>query len=122
MATKTIQLTTPLVTHEGPVSAIELREPKARDFFTLGEPYSWVRPEGGQPVPVMIPETMLAYVERCMVKPGAEMLAQVSLADALRLEDAIADFFGDARRAAFPVSATSSSSTSESSPRPNAAS
>ena len=120
---KRVPLTSPITTHEGQVSEIALREPRARDFFELGEPFVRQKvAEAGEVEIIEIPGVVGSYVERCMTKPGPEFLAQVSLPDALRLRDAVMGFFGDALRAAYPNAATSSSSTSGSSAPPNAAS
>lgn len=117
MAAKTIPLISPITTHEGQVTEIVLREPKAKDFFEFGEPFVRQRTaEGGDADVIEIPGVLGSYVERCMTKPGPEFLAQVGLTDALRLRDAVMGFFGAALRAAYPSAATSSSSTSASSP------
>ena len=39
MSTSTVTLSTPIKTHNGDVSTIVLKEPKARSFFEHGEPF-----------------------------------------------------------------------------------
>jgi hypothetical protein len=113
--TVTVHLTKPIVTHHGDTVSIELREPTGREFLEIGEPFTWQRPVGGEPVMIEVPGVLQAYAERCLTRPGPEFMVQLGLADMMRVKDALTGFFGDAQRAAFPDPSTSSSTSSASS-------
>lgn len=112
-----VPLTKPIVTHEGDVTEITLREPKGRDFLELGEPWVFTRGPNGESLSNPVPDIVNAYVERCVEKPGSVYLAQLGLADAMRVRRAVLDFFPAAAQAAFPDPATSSSGKPESAPQ-----
>ena len=113
----TVPLVKPIVTHEGNVTEIILREPKGRDFLELGEPWVWTKGPGGESVSTPVPDIINAYVERCVEKPDPVFLAQLGLSDGMRVRQALLDFFPAAVRAAFPDPATSSSGKPESAPQ-----
>lgn len=115
MASTTFDLTKPIVTHEGSVTTVTVREPTGREYLELGEPYTWQRPVGGDPVMIEVPGVLQAYAEKCLVKPGPEFMAQIGLADMMRLKDALTGFFAAAQKAAWPEPSTSSSLSSASS-------
>ena len=112
MANKSIDLLTPLLDHSGPVRQVVLREPRAADFFELGDPVAWAR-SGDMVYSADKDAVVKAYIDRCVVEPkNTLLLEQLSLADAMRLRDAVIDFFTDARLKTLPQPATSSSSGS----------
>jgi hypothetical protein len=112
MDTKAIPLTTPITGHNGPISKVVVKEPTGRDYFALGEPSVWARNPDGTSYVVENTEVLEKYIERCIVEPNDPLiLSQLGLADAMRVREAVLDFFGAARRASSPVDSTSSSST-----------
>jgi hypothetical protein len=121
MGQKVIELLDPIIGHSGPIKTVVMREPKAADFFELGDPIAFAR--SGDMVYSADKEAVIkAYVDRCVVEPNALLLEQLSLADAMRVRDAVVDFFSDARVKTLPQPATSSSSGSGSQTPPGAAS
>lgn len=114
----TVPLVKPIVTHEGNVTEIILREPKGRDFLELGEPWVWTKGPGGESVSTPVPDVIAAYVERCVdASVPSLILGQLGLSDGMRVRQALLDFFPAAVRAAFPDPATSSSGKPESAPQ-----
>jgi hypothetical protein len=105
MANLTIKLTTPI---EGPatdgnpsgqIREIILREPKYADLMLLGEPAAYARSEGGLVYTADRDETIHAYIERLLEQPkDRALLAQVTLADAIQLREAVFGFFHIARK------------------------
>jgi hypothetical protein len=114
--TTRITLTAPLLTHDGPVSEIVLREPRGTDFFALGEPVTLTRDDTGTLYYVENAATIAAYVDRCVSEPVTPAaLKGLALADAIAVKAAVLDFFMLARQGSSPEPTTSSSSTSASS-------
>jgi hypothetical protein len=100
MPNVTVNLSTPIEGHEGQIKSITLREPKFGDVMALGEPSAFARSEGGMVFQSEKDGVVQSYVERLLVEPkDPALLLQVSLADALKLKDAIYDFFQAARAA-----------------------
>lgn len=103
MANAVVTLTSPIEGHEGQIKAITLREPKYGDVMALGEPSAYARSEGGLVFQAEKDGVVQSYIERLMIVPNdPSLLLQVSLADALKLKDAVYDFFRDARAASSP--------------------
>lgn len=73
-------------------SAIELRDPTFLDYRQIGPAYDVHRG-------VMLPdrEAIFSYVERLITKPAAGALVELSVEDAMGLEDHVLNFFVDAR-------------------------
>ena len=114
--TTRITLTAPLLTHDGPVSEIVLREPRGIDFFALGEPVVVTRDEAGTLYYVENSATIAAYVERCVTEPVTPAaLKGLALSDAIAVKAAVLDFFMLARQGSSPEPSTFSSLTSASS-------
>lgn len=87
-----VTLTRPVVTHEGDVRAIVLREPTYSDFFDLGDPTAWIFMDGAR-LPQVDQAVVRRYVER-LANIDAVVLEQIkSLADAMALQRVIHDFF-----------------------------
>lgn len=110
----TIQLSQPILVHGGTASQIVVREPLAKDYFSLGEPSVIARSKDGSFYSVESPEVLNAYVERCVVEPKDPLLlSQLSLADAMKIKGVIHGFFTEAQDVSFGKTATSSSAPSD---------
>lgn len=93
-----VPLSTPIKGHAGPISEVVLRAPKAADFFELGEPQVVAYGKEGLGYVAENTETVRAYIERLVIEPDAMLLAQLSLADAMKVKSAVLGFFIDARQ------------------------
>lgn len=110
--TASVRLSRPVITHDGKVDTLTLREPKGSDYFALGEPFVIARNQDGTLYTVENVLTIEAYARRCIQSPGtAATLDDLTLADAHAVKAAVLDFFTEARQASLPPSSTSSSST-----------
>lgn len=121
-----IRLTSPIVGHGGTISEVIMRPPNARDFFALGEPHAQAFSNPGADTAVVYQaenvDTVRAYLGRLVIEPDVLLMEDCSLVDAMRIKAALFRFFTDAREAQSETLATPSSSTSESSTPPAAAS
>lgn len=103
MKTVTIPLAAPIVGHNGPIAQVVVKEPTGRDYFTLGEPSVWARNADGTSYVVENTEVLEKYIERCIAEPTDPLLlSQLGLADAMKIREAVLDFFGAARQASSP--------------------
>jgi len=95
MTVKTIKLDKPVTWPGGaPISEIRLKEPTGQMFIDLGEPRALVTNRNGSMVLSEIPETIKAYLDRCIDhEAGAAIVALLSLSDARKLKDALFGFF-----------------------------
>lgn len=111
-----ITLKEPLIGPAGPVGKVVLREPRARDFFDLGEPIAYAHTTDGAMVYTADKEGVVwEYVLRCVVEPDNPLLLdQLCLADGLELRRAILGFFETARLSSLPSPADGSSSEGKS--------
>jgi hypothetical protein len=112
MKTLTIDLIDPIETHAGLVTQMTLREPRAKDFFSLGEPYQVARAPDGSFFTVDKDDVILSYIERCMQAPiDPVMFGTTSLANAMKVRGEFLGFFDQARGMTSPAPANSSSSS-----------
>lgn len=111
-----IALSSPLLTHDGPVSELVLREPRGSEYFALGEPTIITRNADGAMYYVEDAATIAAYIDKCAMEPATPAaLKSLTLRDAIAVKAAVLDFFMQARQVSSAESSTTSSSTSESS-------
>lgn len=109
--TQAINLGEPVVTHTGPIKELVFREPRARDFFELGEPFAYARNPDGTVYSAENADVINKYIERLLEKPNDPLvLAQVSLVDAMRIKETVLGFFTAARLQLSGITLTSSSS------------
>lgn len=102
--TVTVELSEAIIGHTGPVSRVVIKEPTAGDYFALGEPSVWGRGADGNSFIVENVEVVEGYVSRCVQEPNDPLiLNQMSLADAMKVKDAVLGFFGEARRKNSPT-------------------
>jgi len=107
-----IDLPDPVETHSGLISKVEFREPSARDYFSLGDPYQLVRGADGGVFVVEKDDVILSYMERCVQAPVDPIaLGAMSLAGAIICREKFLSFFETARARMSNMPVTSSSST-----------
>ena len=92
--TSSIKLDRPIISHEGAISEIVLRDPLYPDFMAIGEPWSFVYDAKGVGVPVDSEPAVAEYIRRCLVTPKDELLLQqCTIGDARRLKKWLLGFF-----------------------------
>ena len=97
----------------GEVSEVILREPTLGDFMAFGEPVSFVQ-RGDSLYSVENDAAIRSYLEACVLEPKTSAyLRNLGLADAMRVKEALLDFFATARRRLRPPAPSSSPSTSD---------
>jgi hypothetical protein len=89
---KTVPLSSPIKWHRGAISEITLREPKYRDFMTLGLPSTWVNVAGGSGFEQENVQALAEWIER-LADCDPNALELLSLQDTLALRGAVRDFF-----------------------------
>jgi hypothetical protein len=94
---KTIPLSRRYEAHGTAFNTVELRAPKLRDLFSIGEPVEFQPTSGGIVIEHL--DRIEAYRDRLLVTPTAADIADLDLVDAMALKDAITGFFTDARKA-----------------------
>ena len=97
---KTISLSRRYEAHGTVFDAIEMRSPKLRDYFAIGDPVE-AQPSGveGGTIVVEHRDRIEAYRDRLVVKPSLAEILDLDLEDAMRVKEAITGFFTEARRA-----------------------
>jgi hypothetical protein len=114
MANVTIELLEPKL--GGEVSRVVLRPPTADEFWRLGEPVRFVS-TGSSIYQVEDPDIIRAYLDILVVEPNIKAHTKhLGLADAMRVREALFDFFEAARGKMQPAAPSSSPSTSNGSP------
>jgi hypothetical protein len=111
--TVTVTLRDPFEGHSGMVKEIVLREPRAKDYFELGEVRTLTRNDKGNVHLQENGEALQKYFERCIQGDALLAISSMSLADSMQVKEAIFGFFDQALLAASPLPATSSSSNSD---------
>ncbi len=97
-----ITLLEPIRDHAGEVKELVLRAPKFSDIMALGEPTTYARSEGGMICTAERDGVVENYIRRLMVEPkDTGLLAQLSIADTLKLKDVVTGFFHTAREAIY---------------------
>jgi hypothetical protein len=105
-----VPLSSPIVGHKETFSSVELREPKAAEYWENGEPARWAHTQDGVAYKVENDAAIKAYIEACVVSPGdVLLLGQLSLADAMLVKEAVLGFFTAARTKNSTTSSNSSS-------------
>lgn len=100
MSQVTVKLSTPIRGHGGDIAEIILREPKYRDVISLGEPSAFARSDGGMVFSAEREGVVEGYIARLLVEPkDPALLDQLSIADTLKLKEAVYGFFAAAREA-----------------------
>lgn len=94
------------------ITHIVLREPTAAEYMEHGEVYMRTVTDGGQTVVVESDGAIAAYAALLIAEPASLPLDRVSLADGMRLKDAVLDFFGAAQRLGSPQERPASSTAS----------
>ena len=111
MANRVIPLSRVYEAHGKSFDKVEMREPKLRDHFAVGDPVeAHSGPDGQGRFVIEHNDRFDAYLDRLCVegKPGRECLVDLDLADSMRLRDAIVSFFLAARARNKPPTSSSS--------------
>ena len=97
---KTIKLSRRYEAHGKVFDAVGLRDPKYRDFIDIGDPIEQQPlPTGSGSMIVKHFDRIDAYVGRLLQEPMSTAdIVDLDLADALAMEEAVLDFFVEARR------------------------
>jgi len=106
----TIALENPVVTHDGDVRVVTVREPKARELFEYGEPFTHARNPDGTIYSIELDGVMKKYITAC-IDLDEPFLTQLTLSDGMAIKDAILGFFTESRLKNSVKSVTPSSST-----------
>lgn len=88
--------------------AVTVREPLWSVILKLGEPYE-VQRAAGSNVIIENTSTVAAYVNHCIVEPGAECCGELGVKDTRAVRDAVLDFFRPGEPPADPSAKTSES-------------
>lgn len=97
MPSVTISLDKPIIDHGGEIRTLSVREPKAAEFFELGEPFSHARNPDGTIYSIEIDGVLKKYIAACVENADELVLMQLCLADAMAVKDAVLGFFTAAR-------------------------
>ncbi|CUT12541.1 hypothetical protein BF49_3621 [Bradyrhizobium sp.] len=92
--TITIPVTKPLISPEGEVKQVVLREPTFDEFLSYGDPYTVARSIGGVPFAAENPEVIAQYMKLCLVEPkDPQILRQGKARLAKEMKEALLSFF-----------------------------
>ncbi len=115
----TVELLEPKL--EGELTRVVLREPKLADYMAHGEPVS-AASSAGAVFPVENDAAIRGYLYACAIEPdNRAYLDNLGLADAMRVKEALLDFFAAARDRARRAAPSSSPSISDGAPSPTPA-
>lgn len=94
MAEIKVPLSKEYTAHEKTFNEIILREPTYVEITMkgLGRPQEWQRTDTGHML-VTYPSVIDAYIKEILVSPGYEMISGLGTHDAIKLQDAVCDFF-----------------------------
>lgn len=98
MKETTITLIEPIKGHEGPITALTVREPTYREYFEIGDPQIIAKNPDDTIYAVDNDKALQAYADKC-INLDPLLLKQLCLADAMQVRGAILDFFLSARKA-----------------------
>ncbi len=110
--TTTVTLSRTYTANDKTFSTIDIREPTYADVFMsgIGAPRDIQPVAGGGIAFLSYPERFDQYLQRLIVSPGYEYISGVAAIDALKLEEAVYDFFrdpADASKSQMPLSSGS---------------
>lgn len=92
--TLTIKLKKPLISPEGEVRQVVLREPTFDEYLVHGDPYTIARSVTGIPFMVENAEAIAAYIKVCLVEPkDPAILHQGKAKLAKEIKDHVLSFF-----------------------------
>jgi hypothetical protein len=99
----------PILYHDEAKSALTLRPPTIREVWDIGDPVTWVFSESGAVISTVDRPSLSAWANRLIDGHDPDIIgAQRDVALGLLIEEAIVDFFRNARRRLKPPSAPSS--------------
>ena len=115
----TVELLEPKL--EGELTRVVLREPKLADYMAYGEPVKGIA-RGGSFYTIENDAAIRDYLTACVIEPDSKAyLDNLGLADAMRVKEALLDFFAAAREKSRPVAPSSSPSILDGAPSPTPA-
>lgn len=101
-----IELVEPIEAHEKLVRQVILREPRAADYFALGDPFVIGSNPDGTMFEVVNEPVVKGYIDRLAESPNAALLNTLGVADAINVRRAVLDFFYTARASTSPAPST----------------
>lgn len=108
MSERSIKLSQRYEAHGATFDAIALREPTGADYWALGPIEAWQPNGAGGAALLTFNEVIRAYAERLGGDGAVAKLAVLNLADTLKVEDAVRDFFRKAEASNRPATSSSS--------------
>jgi hypothetical protein len=101
MANVTVKLSRLYDAHDKAFDKVVLREPTYTDSHIdgLGVPQEWMPTANGM-VLYTDRQAVASYIQRLAIEPTAECLTNISVVDAMRLEQAVIGFFIDTPKSA----------------------
>lgn len=95
----------------GDLKRVVIREPKMSEFIANGDPVTLMK-TGGSWYTVENDAAIQAYLRSCIVEPESmSYINNLSLADAMRVKEAMLSFFSTARERLHPTAQVSSSTS-----------
>ena len=92
--TVTVNLKTPLISPEGEVKRIVIREPTFEEYLTEGDPYTIAASQGGIPFMVENADVIKRYMTICLVEPkDPAILLQCKARVAKEIKEKFLSFF-----------------------------
>jgi hypothetical protein len=106
---KVIKLHTPITSHGKVIDEVTIREPKYKELAKHGDIFVYIRYPDGSYCEAKDKESLSALIEKLISITPIE-LDMLSLADGMQVQEAVNDFFLQARMANMKRSQESSSS------------
>lgn len=91
--TQVVKLSRKYEAHGNVFDEVTVREPRFVDLMALGEPYEVQKTANNVPVVIENTAIIADYVNRCVVNPGIECLAELGIKDARAVRGAVLSFF-----------------------------
>ena len=89
-----IRLKKPLLSPEGPVNQVVLREPTFDEYLVHGDPYTIAASRGGSPFMVENADVIAQYIKLCLVEPkDPAILSQGKARLAREVKERLLSFF-----------------------------
>ncbi|MET3892782.1 hypothetical protein ABIE41_003858 [Bosea sp. OAE506] len=100
-----IWFATPILLHAEPKGFVDLRPPTAGEVWELGDPRAYIFNDAGLGTPYVDRPLLRQWIPRLMVGHDADILGRERDAGlGLLIEEAVLDFFANARKRSKPAS------------------